>query len=64
MQMWQLPVTSMVACDVGYACRRYLAMLLRWRVMMCRWMAPESYFDSTWDLRSDVWMFGVLLWGG
>ena len=27
------------------------------------WMAPESYFDATWDLRSDVWMFGVLLWG-
>ena len=28
-----------------------------------RWMAPESYLDGTWDLRSDVWMFGVLLWG-
>ena len=28
-----------------------------------RWMAPESYFDGTWDLKSDVWMFGVLLWG-
>ena len=28
-----------------------------------RWMAPESYSDGTWDLRSDVWMFGVLLWG-
>ena len=26
-------------------------------------MAPESYFDGTWDLKSDVWMFGVLLWG-
>ena len=27
-----------------------------------RWMAPESYSDGTWDLRTDVWMFGVLLW--
>ena len=26
-------------------------------------MAPESYFEETNDLRSDVWMFGVLLWG-
>ena len=26
-------------------------------------MAPESFFDNTWDLMSDVWMFGVLLWG-
>ena len=30
--------------------------------LSARWMAPESYFDSTWDLCSDVWMFGVLLW--
>ena len=28
-----------------------------------RWMAPESYTDATWDLKTDVWMFGVLLWG-
>jgi hypothetical protein len=28
-----------------------------------RWMAPESYSDGTWDLQSDVWMAGVLLWG-
>jgi hypothetical protein len=28
-----------------------------------RWMAPESYFDGTWDMKSDVWMFGVLMWG-
>ena len=27
-----------------------------------RWMAPESYTDGTWNLRSDVWMFGVLIW--
>eukprot|EP00042_Codosiga_hollandica_P025302 m.111619 g.111619 ORF g.111619 m.111619 type:complete len:1373 (-) comp51827_c1_seq4:2114-6232(-) len=27
-----------------------------------RWMAPESFFDGTWDSRSDAWMFGVLLW--
>ena len=31
--------------------------------MPIRWMAPESYFDGTWDARSDVWMFGVLVWG-
>ena len=28
-----------------------------------RWMAPESYFDGTWTLQSDMWMHGVLLWG-
>lgn len=28
-----------------------------------RWMAPESYTDGTWDMKSDVWMFGVMLWG-
>ena len=27
-----------------------------------RWMAPESYTDGTWDLKTDAWMFGVLLW--
>ena len=30
---------------------------------LTRWMAPESFFDGTWDLASDVWMFGVMLWG-
>ena len=28
-----------------------------------RWMAPESYTDGTWNLKTDVWMFAVLLWG-
>ena len=28
-----------------------------------RWMAPESFTDGTWDLRTDVWMFSVLIWG-
>ena len=33
------------------------------RIRIVRWMAPESFLDGVWDLRSDVWMFGVLLWG-
>jgi hypothetical protein len=32
-------------------------------VLPMRWMAPESYSDGTWDLQSDMWMAGVLLWG-
>ena len=31
-------------------------------ILPLRWMAPESYTDGTWDLKSDVWMFGVLVW--
>ena len=26
-------------------------------------MAPESFYDGTWDHLTDVWMFAVLLWG-
>eukprot|EP00042_Codosiga_hollandica_P043932 m.424521 g.424521 ORF g.424521 m.424521 type:complete len:1427 (-) comp56674_c0_seq1:247-4527(-) len=27
-----------------------------------RWMAPESYFEDKYDIRTDIWMFAVLLW--
>eukprot|EP00042_Codosiga_hollandica_P044220 m.431795 g.431795 ORF g.431795 m.431795 type:complete len:609 (+) comp56741_c2_seq11:2038-3864(+) len=27
-----------------------------------RWMAPESFFDGTWTVKSDIWSFAVLLW--
>ena len=27
-----------------------------------RWMSPESVFDGIYNAKSDVWMFGVLLW--
>ncbi len=30
---------------------------------MLRWMSPESIIDGVWDVRTDVWMLGVLLWG-
>ena len=26
-------------------------------------MSPESYYDGTWNLKTDIWSFGVLLWG-
>ena len=31
-------------------------------ILPLRWMAPESFTDGSWDLRTDVWMFGVLIW--
>ena len=27
-----------------------------------RWMSPESVFDGIYNAKSDVWMFGVLMW--
>ena len=27
-----------------------------------RWMAPESLTDDTIDVKTMVWMFGVLIW--
>ncbi len=37
--------------------------LLSYFALFHSWMAPESFFDGVWDVRSDVWMFGVYLWG-
>ena len=48
---------------------RYVAVRMSTRVQavmhmhMLRWMSPESIIDGVWDVRTDVWMLGVLLWG-
>ncbi len=44
-------------------CMQYYTDLDIYLSWLTRWMAPESFFDGTWDLASDVWMFGVMLWG-
>ena len=31
--------------------------------MPLRWMAPESIMDGIFSEKSDMWMFGVLMWG-
>ena len=28
-----------------------------------RWMAPESFYDGVWNVETDAWMLGVLIWG-
>jgi hypothetical protein len=28
-----------------------------------RWMSPESIADQVYSKKSDVWMFGALVWG-
>ena len=28
-----------------------------------RWMAPEAFLDGINTVQSDMWMFGVLMWG-
>ena len=40
---------------------RQTAQTTDWKLPL-RWMAPESFTDGTWDLKSDIWMFGVMLW--
>jgi hypothetical protein len=54
---WALPIRSVM---LGM----FVLIRTASTVFGCRWMAPESYFDGTWNLRTDVWMFGVLIWGG
>jgi serine/threonine protein kinase len=40
----------------------YVSLRIRF-TRMCRWMAPESFMDGVYSVKSDVWMFGVLMWG-
>ena len=34
-----------------------------WTDVACRWMAMESFMDGVFTVTSDMWMFGVLMWG-
>nr|KAG5698064.1 hypothetical protein BaRGS_016712 [Batillaria attramentaria] len=42
--------------------KEYVYDSARERYMPLRWMAPESLQDGYYDMRSDVWSLGVLLW--
>ena len=53
------PATCAVCSNLHMQAHIHAFMYMR----MCRWMSPESIIDGVWDVRTDVWMFGVLLWG-
>ena len=56
-QVWSGTHASAVCCLA------HCAMLTMADHHMHRWMAPESFLDGVTTVRSDIFMFGVLLWG-